>query len=103
MGIFDIFRAYNNVGQINSLLKEAEEPFVFVVRETHAPTPDKMRLRLHTDRLSYVVEKIVNVAEKSSRSVQLAPYWFRSEKMNLPVILAILHTTLTEVNNIMSS
>ena len=96
MGFFDNLR---NINKINTLLKQIEPKVNAIEYETQSPFPNRNRIRVEAGTISVLMDEIVNIADSSGRSVQLAPYYFFGRKLSLMDISSILARLIAMTEN----
>lgn len=90
MGLFSNFNA---IGRINTLIKQLEPHLDYIAGELKYPNyVNKERLRVECGSVSVLMGEITDILQSSGRSVFLAPYYFKGNKM-----------TITDLNGIAMS
>jgi hypothetical protein len=77
------FSTLGNVNKINTLLKQIEPKIEAIQYEANSLYPNKNRIRVECGTISVIMSEIIDVADRSSNTVKLAPYYLFGRKMNL--------------------
>lgn len=85
-----IFSSIGNIGKINTLLKQIEPKVNAIQYELQSPYPNRDRIKVECQSIAVFMSDIMEIAERSSNSVKLAPYYFFGKKLTLPQISATL-------------
>ncbi len=84
------FSSLSNVNKINTLLKQIEPKVDAIQYECSSPYPNVNRIRVECGSISVLMSEIMDIADRSSNSVKLAPYYLFGRKMNLMQISSAL-------------
>lgn len=84
------FSSMNNINKINTLLKQIEPKIDAIQYEAGSAYPNRQRIKMEAGTISVLMSEIVDIADRSSNTVKLAPYYLFGRKMNLFQISATL-------------
>lgn len=78
MGFFSNF---GSIGKINTLIKQIEPKFDYIYGEIqYLQTANRAQLQVECGTISVLMDEFMSIASNFSRSVILAPYYFKGEK-----------------------
>lgn len=98
MGFFSNF---GSIGKINTLIKQIEPKFDYIYGEIQYPqTANRPRLQVECGTISVLMDEIMSIACNSSRSVMLAPYYFKGKKMSLMDLSGLLASIISAAENL---
>jgi hypothetical protein len=84
------FSNMGNIGKINILLKQIEPKVDAIQYELSSPYPNINRIKVECGAISVLMSDIMDIADRSSNSVKLAPYYLFGKKRSLIQISAAL-------------
>ena len=78
------FSNYNAIGRINALIKQLEPKLDYIAGELQYPySINKERLRVECGTVSVLMGEITDILQNSGRSVFLAPYYLKGQKISI--------------------
>lgn len=84
------FSNMGDINRINMLLKQIEPKVSAILYETQSPCPNINRLKIESSSIVVLMSDIMDIANRASNSVKLAPYYLMGRKMSLLEISATL-------------
>ena len=73
----------SNVNKINTLLKQIEPKIQAIEYEANSLQPNRNRVTIECRTIAVLMNEILEIATKSSTTVQEAPYYLFGRKMSL--------------------
>lgn len=99
MGLFSNFNA---IGRINILIKQLEPKLDYIARELQYPySVNKERLRVECGSVSVLMGEITDILQNSGRSVFLAPYYFKGQKITITDLHRMASSLILQAENLL--
>ena len=76
-----IFSTLGNINKINTLLKQIEPKIDAIQYELNSPYPNRDRIRVESRTIAVLMTETMDIADRSSNAVRLAPYFLFGRKM----------------------
>ena len=78
------FSNYNAIGRINVLIKQLEPKLDYIARELQFPSSvNRERLKVECGTVTVLMSEIADIVQSSGRSVFLAPYYLKGQKISI--------------------
>lgn len=84
------FSSMGDINRINTLIKQIEPKVDAIQYECSSPYPNRNRIKVECGSISVLMSDIMTIADRSSNTVKLAPYYLFGRKVNLVQLSAIM-------------
>ena len=99
MGFFSNYKA---IGRINVLIKQLEPKLDYIARELQFPSSvNRERLRVECGTVTVLMSEIADIVQSSGRSVFLAPYYLKGQKISIMDLTGIAASLVQQAEELL--